>query len=739
MNSFNWLTKLKIHLIFSLALLLFSVSCTDLDPVNERIDNLENELNELQAEINKIREAWESYKVVTDIQTLPDSEENGWLLKFTDGSSIIISNGQNGVTPVVRIDAEGFWEVSYDGTTYEFITDSEGNKINAIGINGNDGNDGNDGLDGNDGIDGNDGKDGECVRVVVNDSGNYSFEIYDPKTPDIPLETIDTPISSNPASAISSIVKDDISGKITITMGDGSIYVFELQKIVPSGIVLLTTDNISFNKKGQTKSLDIRVNPSNIVFNYNTNSEDCDLTLQYINTETSYNNNGTWPVIIDKIEPAKDRKGNPISGQYTLTLKDSGDNLLAYKEGVYLKLGYIDPNQEEVFISSDIFIVEYLDNTAELLNTGLPVMMISTPKEITSKTDWVEDCTIRVYEDSKFNTLYENVQIKGRGNSTWKYPKKPYALKLDSKEEVLGLKKHKRWVLLANYIDRTLMRNAVAFNISQRTDIEYTPSGEFIEVIFNGQHLGNYYLTEQIKVDKNRVNIAELDPTATSGDALTGGYLMEVDKYYDEVYKFRSKYYDYPWMFKDPDEVNIQQIDYMYNYVATMEEEINKLPEPSNYTEFLDIDSAIDVWMVNELMMNNEANLPQSMYFYKDINTKFKMGPVWDFDYATLRTLSPRNFLVNKAMYYEKLFQDPKFVAAVKEKWQKYYPKFQDVANFIDEMAKKIEKSQQINYDMWGCPSDPNRESPEFYTAVNTIKQAYLAKLNIMDQKIAEL
>ena len=132
--------------------------------------------------------------------------------------------------------------------------------------------------------------------------------------------------------------------------------------------------------------------------------------------------------------------------------------------------------------------------------------------------------------------------MRGRGNSTWNYPKNPYAFKLDDKAEILGMPKHKRWVLLANWMDRTLLRNRTSFQIAASTGLAWTPNGEFVEVILNGQHIGNYYLCEQVKIDENRLDIN--DPydaeDAYSGNPADYGYLLEADDSYDETWKFTT-------------------------------------------------------------------------------------------------------------------------------------------------------------------------------------------------------
>jgi hypothetical protein len=328
-----------------------------------------------------------------------------------------------------------------------------------------------------------------------------------------------------------------------------------------------------------------------------------------------------------------------------------------------------------------------------------------------------------------------STSIRGRGNSTWGYPKKPYNLKLDEKAEILGMPKHKRWSLLANWMDRTLLRNRVAFEIASYTDMDWNPSGEFVEVILNGKHIGNYLLCEHIKVDKNRVNIHELE----EGD-IDGGYIMELDVYYDETYKFKSAIRQLPYMFKDPDEVNEQQIAFMQNFINELEASLYddaKFAE-RDYLNYMDIDSYIDWWFVHELARNWEPNHPKSTYMYKDKGGKLHAGPVWDFDWETF---TPNNWFVLKdALYYKRLFEDPEFVKRVKERWTMLKPGFDKVVAFINEEAKRIAPSEKMNHPLWPINQTVNRdESLSFDDAVKRMKEAYETKLSWLDKAIKEM
>jgi hypothetical protein len=332
--------------------------------------------------------------------------------------------------------------------------------------------------------------------------------------------------------------------------------------------------------------------------------------------------------------------------------------------------------------------------------------------------------------------------MKGRGNTTWGHPKNPYSLKLDKKSKVLGMPTHKRWVLLANWMDRTLIRDAVAFEIARRTDgLEWTPDGRFVELVLNGQYAGNYYLCEQIKVDKNRVNITELDTKATSGDALTGGYIFELDINYDEAYKFYSSRRNLPWMFKDPDEVNEAQYNYAVDYVNRMEEALYDSASfaARAFEDYMELNSFVDYWFVYELTGNWEPNHPKSVYMHKDVNGKMIAGPVWDFDCGTYTDYTTKSYTINTSVYYDQLFQDETFRGLVKQHWQSEKPHFEAIATFIDSLQTLLEASNAMNYANYPIGQPINGDEDLSYSdAIARLKRNYLNKLNWLDSVIQQ-
>lgn len=374
----------------------------------------------------------------------------------------------------------------------------------------------------------------------------------------------------------------------------------------------------------------------------------------------------------------------------------------------------------------------------------LPSLYIETPGQvaITSKENWTGNTKILLWNSADCSTQdLGPSEIKGRGNSTWARPKKPYALKLGSKASVLGMPSDKRWNLLANYIDRTMIRNAVALHIGQQTGLAWTPKGKFVELILNGVHQGNYFLCEHIKLASSRVDITEMSSSDISGDAVTGGYIVEITT--DDVQEFNTAVRNYPVNIKEPDEDVIQpeQIAYLSDYFSKFENILIN-GKKGDYRDYIDIDSFIDWWLVFELTMNHEPNNPKSCYMYKDRLGKLFAGPLWDFDWGTFIPSRAGSFQIKGAMYYPELFSDYYFVSRLKEKWSEYKEAgtFSAVGAFIDQTAAEVRKSGVKNFAMWESDQTINGdEHDDFDTAIGKLKNAYLSKLSWLDTQISNM
>lgn len=523
-----------------------------------------------------------------------------------------------------------------------------------------------------------------------------------------------------------------------------------------------------------------------------------------------FNGNATRPVDSASEELIVD--GETITGcipyLYNFNLKPT----FAVNDGTTVKIDGVEQTSgvSEVDFSNPV--VYTLSNgketktfTVTVTNSGLPVVVLTQSGggseswaeagiNVRSKdADWVETDKMAVYNaDGSVDMKEASCGIRLRGNSTQKFPKKPFAMKLVSKASVLGMPKHKRWVLLANWMDRTMLRNAVAFEVAHQTENAYAdglgwnPHGYSVEVIMDGRHVGNYFLCEQIKIDGDRVDIKDCIEDII-GDGNTNptmadcGYLLEFDDNYDEVDKFRTGR-GLPCMFKD--EVSKYSSD-IYNQVKARIEAVESNLEAGNYEAAyndLDINSVIDYFFVQELTFNDEYKHPKSVYMLIDGDGKLTAGPVWDFDWQTFvnydqvqamnskygGTYSCRNtneWLYGKSklaedsflpwddpdyindqpyMWYPLLFKDANFRARVQERWVVIYPQLLNVVDKIDEFAAQNKVSEQYNSAMWPLVSLKNSvgsafngdEDMSFNEAIATMKQAYTDRLNWMNMQI---
>lgn len=441
-------------------------------------------------------------------------------------------------------------------------------------------------------------------------------------------------------------------------------------------------------------------------------------------------------------------KSKPIS------FKFKGDRVTAHGRTLNAESDTLDMSGGPVAIRvwCDTLFTEYY---VSLSNTGLPVVMISTPdgRSVTSKTEWMEGASMKIMLSGGELDFEGGISIRGRGNSTWNYVKKPYAIKLDEKSKILGMPKDKRWVLLANWKDRTILRNEAGLWLSAQSGLPYTVRGQYVELVLNGKHLGNYYLCEQIKISSKRVDIEEMAPFETDPELIKGGYLMELDTYFDEPYKFRSKKFNLPYQFKTPDEDDISQAQYNYfvQYITDLETVLSDTKRVQNheYRDWIDVDKAIDFLLVEELTGNHDfyntwpSNGPHSVYLYKDRGSNLLcMGPVWDFDYHTFIPGRTSQWAGAKTtIYYPALLKDPEFKKRLVERWDEQKDRFRGLTAHLDSMADYIRLSEAYNHNMWpiNTNSENGDENLTFQKALDRMKEAFIAKWEWMDVNIRKL
>lgn len=247
--------------------------------------------------------------------------------------------------------------------------------------------------------------------------------------------------------------------------------------------------------------------------------------------------------------------------------------------------------------------------------------------EILSKENYVKCVVSLTHDNAEWNLEEVSAGIRGRGNSTWKwYPKKPYRIKFDKKQKVMGLDAAKSWVLLAEYRDPTSLMNAFVFELGKLMKLPYTNSNRYVEVTLNDDYIGLYHLTEQVQQGSSRVNVDEENGYLIQLDSDDGPDLSPgaTDNFWSEIYRM-------PVCVKNPDEPDATRLETVRKDLGELEKAIRN-SEWGNVCSLLDIDSMIDFLIIQELVYNVELDAPRSMYMHKDVDGKWFMGPLWDFD-----------------------------------------------------------------------------------------------------------
>lgn len=343
----------------------------------------------------------------------------------------------------------------------------------------------------------------------------------------------------------------------------------------------------------------------------------------------------------------------------------------------------------------------------ESIKAELPhiYITIEDEQEVTSKDIYLNaNLSIEgITSETDLNIV--STRIKGRGNSTWTLPKKPYRLKLDKSTSLLGLPAAKDWVLLANYIDYTLMTNAVAMEIGKQLGMPYTHDIVSVDLTVNGIYRGNYNLTQQVEIHENRVNVG------------SNGILWELDSYFDEDWQFKTTKYNLPVMLKDP---KVESEGVFINWQTEFNEFINLVGDISfpknNYGETFDKQQFVNYVLVNMLVGNQEICHPKSVFIHKKEGGKYTMGPLWDFDYSFgfseehSRTyfnyvdlpLFGSNDKRVGSVFFKRLLLDPDIKNIFKKTWSVYKAKqFNELMNFIEVFAATIRNSQKRDYEKW--------------------------------------
>ena len=341
------------------------------------------------------------------------------------------------------------------------------------------------------------------------------------------------------------------------------------------------------------------------------------------------------------------------------------------------------------------------------------------------------------------------LQIRGRGNSTWGMPKKPYRLKLTDKQSLLGMPSSKDWVLLANYSDKTLLRNRLAMELGAAIGMAWTPRTAFVELYLNNRYEGVYLLSENIKVAKDRVNIDELEEDHVAADQLSGGYLLEVDFRHDG-HTMITATDQLPIVFQSPEEPAAAQEAYIKGYIDEFERVLHSgdFANPvTGYAAYIDVDSFIRWFLVNELFRNRDAIMWSSCWMYKPRGGKLHMGPLWDFDIAAGNINYDDGYFtagwwVRDGPWFERLFEDPVFVARARQIWNEIRTdQLPAMLQSVSAHAAALQQSQLNNFQRWPILESyvwPNSRIPGSYPGeISYLNNWLLTRITWMREQFA--
>lgn len=342
-------------------------------------------------------------------------------------------------------------------------------------------------------------------------------------------------------------------------------------------------------------------------------------------------------------------------------------------------------------------------------------------QNVTSKETYLNaGIRIHEYKNNTYKIVSDSTEIKGRGNSTWELPKKPFRLKLFKAQSIAGMPSSKHWALLANFEDKSLSRTTLASDLGIYLGMGYVPRSVPVELVLNGAHLGAYQLIEIVKIDPNRINITTIN---TKNNTITGGAIFELNLRRDEVYNFYTNA-GVPISIKEPDDLNAktpeiaaQHFDYLVNSLNRAEDAlygVSFADSAVGYPKFFNVKSVIDFYLTVEITKNFDIG-EYSVFKYIDTknNNKITYGPIWDFDLSAGNREGPIGFKAKvENAWLRRFFEDPNFENLVKKKWlEKRAAILSTMSSSINQHTRKVAASALTDQLIWEFATRPNDKS----------------------------
>ena len=376
---------------------------------------------------------------------------------------------------------------------------------------------------------------------------------------------------------------------------------------------------------------------------------------------------------------------------------------------------------------------------------------------VTSKERYLEasltmEDANRIYTGEAKSSCF--VYIKGRGKSSWGQPKKPYRLKFVDGKKMFGLNKDKGWILIANYSDKSLVRNLLAARISKILGMDWTPEMLPVDFYLNFEYQGVYNLVENKEVAHNKVDI----------DVNAGDFLLEIEQSIDKPSYFKTTKARIPIQFEEPENPTTEQLSYVRKYVNDFESALfdeNFTDPEAGYRRYIDVRSFVNNYIAQELSKNVDGNLRKStpltlererglcLYFLWDFDLAFGNADYFDAEFPG-STSGPEGWFIKDfglngfgTGWYPRLFQDPWFVGQVKTRWNEVYSDLEALLPVIDELVASLHDGPDRNFKKWNILTRyvwPNAKVPGSYAGeIEYLKDFYKTRLAWLNTAINEL
>ena len=363
---------------------------------------------------------------------------------------------------------------------------------------------------------------------------------------------------------------------------------------------------------------------------------------------------------------------------------------------------------------SDSPIIEYLPlNDTEYPYAGIPRIVIETENHRAIKDRETEiPAKLQIWGEKNPESEITDLTIRGRGNSSWvSMPQKSYKIEFKQKQNLLGLPQNRDWALISDYADKTLMKNYLAFHLSESLKAYYTPRCKFIELYINGEYLGVYLLTETIKIGKNRVNIPQND----------NSYIVEFDSRATQDEQYFTSYIlndslGKKFLVHSPKNASTEALSTINEHIKNFELFLKDMKKKGNYeiNHWLDIDEYVKHYWVQEFSKNPDAHFSFSVFFSWKKGDVIRMGPVWDFDlsfggHSNKTTNSPIGWHIRHQYWNQYLIRDSLFNQASHDFWVKNKETFISTLNTIDSIHAYLQKAADNNFKKWNILSSTKK------------------------------